>query len=169
MGKGVLVAYASKHGATREIAERIARILTEKGVVCTPLPAEEATEVATYDAVIAGSAVYIGKMRKEMRRFLSKNEQVLHAKPLWLFASGPTKKGDDPGELDGWHRPASMKDLIDRLAPKDRVVFAGAVTLDKMGGLEKWMMSKVKAPLEDAREWDKIETWATGIAADLKG
>ena len=169
MGNGVLVVYASKYGATREIAERIAKTLTEKGVDCTSLSAEQAKDVAAYDAVVAGSAVYIGKMRKAMRGFLQKNEQMLKAKPLWLFASGPTKKGDDPGELDGWHRPASIKDLLDRLAPKDRVVFAGAVSLEKMGGLEKWMMTKVNAPLEDAREWDKIEAWADGIATELKG
>lgn len=169
MGDGVLVAYASKHGATREIAECIAKTLTEKGIDCTSLSAEQARDVATYDAVVAGSAVYIGKMRKEIRRFLQKNEQVLKTKRLWLFVSGPTKKDDNPGELDGWHRPASMKDLLDRLAPKDRVVFAGAISLEKMGGLEKWMMTKVNAPLEDAREWDKIEAWADGIATELKG
>ncbi len=117
MGKNVLLAYASKHGSTREIAERIANTLSEKGVGCTAVPAERAQDVAAYDAVVAGSAVYIGKMRKEMRRFLAKNEQTLKAKPLWLFASGPTKRGDDPGELDGWHRPASTKEVVDRLMP----------------------------------------------------
>jgi menaquinone-dependent protoporphyrinogen oxidase len=123
----------------------------------------------SYDAVVAGSAVYIGKMRKEMRRFLQKNEQVLKAKPVWLFVSGPTEKGDDPGELDGWHRPASMKNLLARLSPKDQVVFTGAVSLEKMSGLEKWMMTKVKSPLGDAREWDKIEEWARNIATAFKG
>ena len=168
MGNGVLVAYASKYGATQEIAERIAKILAEKGIDCTTLPAEQAGDVATYDAVVAGSAVYIGKMRKEMRRFLQKNEQVLKTKPLWLFASGPTKKGDDPGELDGWHRPASIKDLLDLLVPKERIVFEGAVSLEKMGGLEKWIMKRVKTPLEDARDWEKIEAWADDIATELK-
>lgn len=167
MGQGVLVTYASKHGATREIAERIAKVLTEKGVTCTSLPAERVDDVATYDAVVAGSAVYIGKMRKEMRRFLAANENVLNAKPLWLFVSGPTKKGDDPGDLDGWHRPTPIKELVDRLPARARTVFAGALSLDKMGGLEKWMMSKMKEPLEDAREWDKIEAWAGGIAKEL--
>ena len=168
MEKSVLVTYASKYGATREIAERIAKILSDSGIDCSPLPAEKVRNVADYDAVVAGSAVYIGRMRKEMRRFLSGNESVLKTKPLWLFVSGPTKKDDDPGELDGWHRPAAIRELVERLTPKARVIFTGAVDPDRMGGLDKWMMSKVKAPMEDAREWDKIEAWAAGIAAELK-
>ena len=164
MEKTVLVAYASKYGATKEIAERIGSVLDGKGIKADVVSAEKPASIDKYDAIVAGSAVYIGRTRKEMRRFLAQNEGKLSRKPVWLFTSGPTGENDDPGQLDGWHHPASMKTLVDRLAPREKVMFAGAIFADRLTGIDKWMISKVKAPLSDARDWDQIEKWAQGIA-----
>jgi menaquinone-dependent protoporphyrinogen oxidase len=54
----ILVAYASKHGATQEIAERIAETLRATGGTVEVRPVESAGELAGYDAFVLGSAVY---------------------------------------------------------------------------------------------------------------
>src|SRR4051794_38107257 len=48
----VLVAYASKHGATREIAEALGRDLRSRGIDTDVIRADEVGGVEEYDAVV---------------------------------------------------------------------------------------------------------------------
>jgi menaquinone-dependent protoporphyrinogen oxidase len=64
--KQVLVAYATKYGATAEIAERIGEVLPRG--VADVLPADRVGDVSSYRAVVLGSAVY-GQWRKEATKF----------------------------------------------------------------------------------------------------
>src|SRR6185503_10360765 len=59
----VLVAYASKHGGTAEIAEAIAAQLRERGLDVDERPVAEAT-LGDHDAVVLGSAVFVGSWMK---------------------------------------------------------------------------------------------------------
>jgi len=52
----VLVAYATRHGATQGIAARIARTLEARGMGATLAPVDDVRDVAAYDAVVVGSA-----------------------------------------------------------------------------------------------------------------
>lgn len=67
----VLVTAASKHGATLEPAEAIARVLAEQGVSAELVPIDEVSDLGRYDAVVSGSAVYSGKWLEPGRRFAS--------------------------------------------------------------------------------------------------
>ena len=77
MEKKILVAYASKYGATAEIAEKIGDVLSQAGLQTDVVPADQVRDPAAYMAVILGSAVYIGKWRKEAVKFLKTNENML--------------------------------------------------------------------------------------------
>src|SRR5262249_47539574 len=57
----VLVCAASKYGATSEIAQAVADVLAERGCQAMVLPPEKAGAVEEYDAVVLGSAVYMGQ------------------------------------------------------------------------------------------------------------
>jgi menaquinone-dependent protoporphyrinogen oxidase len=57
MATRVLVAYATKHGSTREIAERIGRTLPAAGLEASVVEARAVQDVTAYDAVILGSAL----------------------------------------------------------------------------------------------------------------
>ena len=52
----VLVTAASKHGATLEIAEAIARVLAEQGGSAELVPIDEVSDLGRHDAVVLGSA-----------------------------------------------------------------------------------------------------------------
>jgi menaquinone-dependent protoporphyrinogen oxidase len=56
----VLVTYASKHGSTKEIAERIAATLRRSGIETDLQPVEAVRDVEPYAAVVLGSAIYYG-------------------------------------------------------------------------------------------------------------
>jgi menaquinone-dependent protoporphyrinogen oxidase len=64
----VLVAAASKHGATEEIAERIGAVLAAHGVEVDVKKLQEVSGLAGYEAFVLGSGIYLGKWLKEARR-----------------------------------------------------------------------------------------------------
>jgi menaquinone-dependent protoporphyrinogen oxidase len=164
----VLVTYASKHGATAEIAEKIKSTLLQHGLFADILPADEVTNPAPYQAVVLGSAVYVGQWRRSAVRFLREHRQALAEKQVWIFSSGPTGKGDPESLLNGWTVPTNVKPVVEELHPRDVAVFGGTLSDGKMNFFEKWITRKVKAPVGDFRNWDAIEEWAQGIASDLK-
>ena len=91
----VLIAYASRHGATQGIAERIAGTLTAAGLDAEIRPLKDVGDPAGYDAFVIGSAVYMFHWLKEMPRFLRRNQKLLSEQPVWLFSSGPLGTRDD--------------------------------------------------------------------------
>jgi menaquinone-dependent protoporphyrinogen oxidase len=165
MSKQVLVAYATKHGATAEIAEKIGEVLNQAGVAAEVLPVAEVKDLESYGAVVLGSAVYIFRWRKEAVKFVKAKERQLSQLPVWIFSSGPTGEGDPVELANGWRFPKSLHPQIDRIQPREIVVFHGAIDLAKMKGLEKWMIKKVGPATEDSRDWESVASWARGIAA----
>jgi len=168
MTKQVLVAYATKYGATAGIAEKIGEVLRQAGLDTDVLPADRVGDLSVYQAVVLGSAVYIGQWRKEAARFLKANEAALTGKPVWLFSSGPTGQGN-PAELtQGWRFPKGLQPLADRIKPRDVALFHGATDANKLNLIEKWMLKNVQAPVGDYRDWQAITAWGAAIADELK-
>lgn len=164
----VLVAYGTKYGATAGIAEKIGQVLREAGLAVDVKPAGQAGDPAAYGAVVLGSAVYIGRWRKEAARYLKTHEAALAQRPVWLFNSGPLGQGNAAEQAGELGFPKSLRPIADRIAVRDVAVFFGAVDLDRLNPLERWMLKNVKSPSGDFRDWDAIAAWAAGIAAALK-
>ena len=167
MSRKVLVAYATKYGATAEIAEKIGEVLAQVGISVDVLPVNQVKDLDNYGAVVLGSAVYIFRWRKEASRFLKANANLLAKRPLWIFSSGPTGKGNPVELANGWRFPKALQPLLDNIKPREVVVFHGAIDPGKMKGMEKWMIQKVGAALEDSRDWEAIASWAKIIASAL--
>ena len=168
MNKGVLVAYATKYGATAEIAEKIGQVLSEAGLSTEVIPADRARDPGSYKAVVLGSAVYIGRWRKEAVRFLQRYEAELAGKPVWLFSSGPAGQGDPVKLTQGWIFPEALRPITDRIQTRDITLFHGVGDRKKLNWLEKRMMKMVGSPTGDFRDWEAIGSWASGIADAVK-
>jgi menaquinone-dependent protoporphyrinogen oxidase len=164
----VLVAYGTKYGATKEIAERIGEVLRGAGLQVDVQPAERAGDVDGYGAVVLGSAVYIGQWRKEVVKFLKANEEALVGKPVWLFSSGPTGEGDPVALTEGWRLPGKLQPIADGIGARDVALFHGSADVSKMNFIEKWMVQNVGSPLGDFRDWEVITAWAEVIACELQ-
>jgi menaquinone-dependent protoporphyrinogen oxidase len=164
----VLVTYATEHGATAEIAEKIGEVLRQAGLPTDVVPVTQVKDLMPYTAVILGSAVYIGKWRKEAVKFLEANEQELAQRDVWLFSSGPTGEGDPVELMQGWRFPEAQQPIADRLQPHDIALFHGALDMNKLNFLEKWIIKNVKAPVGDFRDWEEISAWAMAIIAELQ-
>ncbi|HEY3475195.1 MAG TPA: flavodoxin domain-containing protein [Anaerolineales bacterium] len=169
MDQNILVTYASKYGATKEIAEKIGEVLRQAGLRVDVLPVTGIRNLTSYKAVILGSAGYVGKWQKEAVRFLQANENILADRPVWLFSSGPTGEGDPVELVEGVRLPPALQPVADRIQPRDIAVFHGYINPDKINFIEKWSIkSLVKKPFGDFRDWDSITSWATSIAATLR-
>ncbi len=168
MATRVLVAYATKYGATAGIAEKIGQVLQEAGLAVDVKRADQAGDPGGYQAVVLGSAVYIGKWRKEAARYLKAHEKALAQRPVWLFNSGPLGEGNAAEQAGDMGFPKGLRPIADRIKVRDVAVFFGAVYLDKLNPLERWMFKNVKSPVGDFRDWDAITAWANGIAAALQ-
>ncbi|MCK4732225.1 MAG: hypothetical protein KAT65_07180, partial [Methanophagales archaeon] len=119
MDTQVLVIYATKYGATAEIAEKIGNVLRQAGLRTDVLPTDRVSDLTPYKAVVLGSAVYIGRWRKEAAKFLKANEKVLAEQLVWLFSSGPTGEGNPVELTKGWHFPKALQPIADRIQPRD--------------------------------------------------
>ena len=167
MDKVVLVAYASKHGSTKTIAEKIADQLRSAGLNTDISNVKDADNPGNYDALVLGSAVYIGGWRKEAVKFVEQHANSLTKLPVWIFSSGPTGEGDPVKLLDGWMMPDKLKPVFNQIKPREVVVFHGNVDLQKLNFLEKTMVKNVKSPIGDYRDWAVISEWAMKIAEQL--
>jgi len=170
MDGNILIAYASKYGATEEIAVKIGQVLRQAGLQADVLPVDGIRDLTPYRAIILGSALYVGKWHKGAAAFLQANEKALADRPVWLFSSGPTGEGDPVELVEGKRLPAALQSVADRIQPRDIAVFHGYINPDRVNWIEKWAIKRlVKKPFGDFRDWDAIVSWSTKIADALKG
>jgi menaquinone-dependent protoporphyrinogen oxidase len=171
----ILVAYASKHGATRAIAERVAMRLTTAGHAVDVRSVSEATAPVGYDAVIIGSAVYFDHWEKDATAFVRHHRDVLAARPVWLFSSGPlgTEASDAEGhDLREAAEPSEIAALRELIAPRGHRVFFGALDPATLGLRDRLIRTlpagRALLPEGDFRDWPEIDAWADSIAADVR-
>ena len=159
----VLVAYASKHGSTAEIAEAIADALVDHEVKAEAKSVNTVEDLGPYEAVVLGSAVYAGAWMREAVAFVERHAGELSRRPVWLFSSGPL--GEDVEDHE--EQPRQMPELRRLIGPKGHRVFYGALDVSALGFAERMIAKAVKAPTGDFRDWEAIRRWAEGIAEEL--
>ena len=165
----ILVTYASKYGATAEIAEKISAVLRQSGLQTDILPVDRVRDLTSYQAVILGSGVYIGQWVKAAEVFLQANAEKLAEIPVWLFSSGPTGEGDPAELLDDWRLPTALQPVAERIHPRDIAVFHGNIDPEKLNMIERFAIKRiVKKPFGDFRDWDAIAAWSGSVAAGLQ-
>lgn len=176
----VLVTYASRHGATRGIAARIAARLEHGGLAVTLLPVSEAGDPTAYDAVVLGSAAYMGGWIDDAVAFVRRNRAALASRPVWLLSSGPigTDRVDAKGrDIVKASEPREFAEFAASIHARDQRVFFGAYDPDaKPVGLVERLGARFTRmpairqalPAGDFREWPAIEAWADAIARELK-
>ena len=160
----VLVAVASKHGSTAEIAGGIAEELRARGHVVEVRDVAERFDVAQYEAAVIGSAIYMGNWMSEALQFVEGYQEPLRQMPVWLFSSGPL--GEEYPE--GMGRPQNLEELVEMTGARDHTVFVGKLDKDELGFGERMIARVVKAPEGDFRNWPESRRWAAHIAEALE-
>ena len=126
----VLVAYATKMGSTREIAESIAGTLEAAGLTAMAVPAKDVRNLDDYDAVILGSALYAAHWQRDANRFVTRHLEALQARPVWLFSSGPLDRRLAAADLP---IAPNAQEITARINPRGHRTFGGRLDPDSPG------------------------------------
>ena len=159
----VRVVVASKHGATREIADAIAEELSGAGHDASVHDASDPGSLEDAGAVVLGSGVYAGNWIKDAREILEGQAQVLSQRPTWLFSSGPVGDPPKPEEAE----PVGLAEAVERTGARGHEIFAGRIDHEALSLPERMLVRALKVPEGDYRDWDAIRAWARSIATEL--
>ncbi|NWG18581.1 MAG: hypothetical protein HXY41_18315 [Chloroflexi bacterium] len=170
--KKVLIAYATVHGSTTEIAEYMAKLLGEHHFDVTTANVETLESVAGYDAYILGSAIHAGMWLPSMSRFLDRFEDELAKAPVYFFVTC-IRVLEPEGEqhvLEHYlHR-----DTLERIHTRDIAVFAGKLRLDAIDLRDRWTLALrydgSHAPgtiNDDYRDCNIIHDWTARVCSAL--
>ncbi|MGL9730346.1 flavodoxin domain-containing protein [Enterococcus sp. DIV0756] len=87
-----LILYATKYGSTKKCAELLKTYL--HGDVTVESIKSSRINPTSYDAIIIGGPVYMGKMNGSVTSFCKRNKRLLMSKRIALFACCYTPKED---------------------------------------------------------------------------
>ncbi len=158
----VLVCAASRHGATAEIGEAVARALSENGVAAEVRPPEKVADTLEYDALVLGSAVYAGRWLPGARDLADRVSGQLNGRPVWLFSSGPVGGRPVP------EAAADVTSVEKATGAREHRVFGGKIVRAKLGLVERTVAATLRVADSDDRDWTEIAAWGKQIAEQLK-
>jgi menaquinone-dependent protoporphyrinogen oxidase len=167
-GKKVLVTYASKYGSSGGVADAIGKELCTKGVNADVVLIKNTSNVGSYQGVVIGSAIYMGKWMSEAVNFVKKNQDILRQMPVAYFLvcmtlSQPTEK--NRAQVLSYMDP--ILKAVPEIKPVGIGTFAGALDYSNLSWLKKTIMKSKGAPEGDFRDWTAVRTWAEGLCSSL--
>jgi menaquinone-dependent protoporphyrinogen oxidase len=170
----VLVGYATAHGSTAEVAERIATGLRARGASVTLAVAAAVDDVERFEAAVLGSAVHSGDWLTDAEQFVDRNAAALAERKTWLFSVCSlgettsffpdgvtrfmTKRRTDSKQLARW------RSLI---GEGHHRYFAGVVERGQWSRIGDLFLRVMGGKFGDHRDWADIDAWADSIADDL--
>ena len=157
------MAFASRHSATRDIAEVIADELKTSGLEVDLCETDDVPGIAGYQAVVLGSAVYTGDWLAGARHFVRAHQKALRTIPVWLFSSGPIGADDATTLAD----PPAVPELMKATQAREHRVFAGRLAKRRLDPAERLVSKVVEAPEGDFRDLGAIIAWARSISVAL--
>jgi menaquinone-dependent protoporphyrinogen oxidase len=187
----ILVAFATKHGSTPEVANAVAEELRASGAEVDVRPASLDGDVSRYRAVLVAAPMIFG-WHKDALRFIERHRAELATKTTvyLVMAASLTETGEAsvdgvPIVKDPWlaKRPRDSARLSFReryarpseylkkpfkrapeVRPSSVAFFAGSLDLTKMNLFEKaFVMLVIGATPGDSRNWDAIRDWAKSL------
>lgn len=181
-----LIAYGTRLGATASTSEELGKILGEEGltVKVANLKTEKIKDISSYDLVVVGSGIAMGKWTGETEDFLKRFRGELSGKKVALFvccgsaSPSPTVKPEAVAK--------ARKEYLDDKAAQYGIIpvalgfFGAAYDYNNMPWWASMFMNAAKKDLVasgaketdpglyDTRDWDAIRAWASDLAAKTR-
>jgi menaquinone-dependent protoporphyrinogen oxidase len=163
--KKVLIAYASMHGSTGQVADVLAKDLCAAGASVDIRLVGNVKDLSPYQAVVVGSAIRSDRWLPEANEFVAGHRSILSNIPTAYFLTCLTLAKPSAENLT---RVQSFLDPVREEVPEVKHVaaglFAGVLDYNKYGATIKAVMKYkmwAKGVEEgDYRDWRAIHAWA---------
>lgn len=158
--KGIII-YATRYGCTEKVVKRLQSKLPE-GINTVNLAKEKAPDLSSFETVILGGPIYVGKTLKLLSDYMQQNVEVLKSKRLALFVCA--------GEQD----PVLSEKQIASAYPGElyncaviREALGGELYWEKLDFVTKLMLRMVKGIKEGYSRLSeaKIDRFAKGVSS----
>jgi menaquinone-dependent protoporphyrinogen oxidase len=171
MNDKILVTYASRTGSTAGVAEAIGKILAEGGPQVDVLPMQEVKDLATYRAVVAGSAIRGAKWLPEAMQFVQTHREALASKPFAAFLVCMTLAMPS-GEKYHSHVADMLQPVRALVRPVSEGLFAGILDISKVPSIGDKIKFRLSVAMGvwsqgDHRDWNAIRAWAVDLRLRL--
>jgi menaquinone-dependent protoporphyrinogen oxidase len=176
-GMRVLLVFASTHGHTTRIAQRIATVLRRDGHHVSVRRIDDAPDdVRRWDAVVVGGSIHRGTHQDELVDWAHAHRIALGERPNAFFSVSLSAAEDTPGAR------AATRACIDRFVedaewdPAMTTAIAGALQYREYSAGERMlmrvMMHRGGHPDDPSRDyeltdWDQVEAFAHRFANQL--
>jgi menaquinone-dependent protoporphyrinogen oxidase len=181
MSKSILVCYATGEGQTAKVATYIGDTLRAAGHDPSVVDLEDAPrdlDVSTYDGVLLGASIHLGKHQDAMVQFTRDHRETLETLPSGFFEVCISAASDDPG------RQAEARRYVDEFreatgwAPDTVGIFAGAFRFTQYGFFKRRLLKRIAADATgdtdtsrdfEYTDWDDVTAFAEAFAALVAG
>ncbi len=172
----VLVTYSSGYGATKEVAEKIASILSEDPNLETiTISIDDVDDIEGYDAIIVGSSVRADRPLANVRDFFAKHIELLTQKHVAIFAVCLAANNAQGREKVKREYISQITAKYPQLQPLSTEAFGGKIDFNQLNPVMQLLMKRVLEKTGivtegtvDTRDWSFIEAWAAGLRKQLK-
>ncbi len=171
----ILIAFASVHGSTWEVAEFMGRLLRAYDADVDVMNVKDVHDLTGYDLFIMGTAIHGGLWLQEMCDFTERYLGKLGAKPSYMWLN--CIRAIEPDGVKHAKEFYVDQSVIKALDMRDIAIFAGKLNTDSIDWKEHWLLASdydgnlIPGRINyDFRDWQAIALWAHGIAKsfDLK-
>ncbi|AJA46461.1 flavodoxin [Clostridium pasteurianum DSM 525 = ATCC 6013] len=136
-----LIVYATKHG----FSEKCSKLLKDKfsgEVVAINIKKDTIPNLSSFDNIIIGGSIYMGKIQKEIIKFCTENLNILKNKKIGLFICGMQKDNIETTLSNSF-----PVDLLYHASIKE--YFGGEFILKNMNVTERFIVKMVAKIKED--------------------
>lgn len=155
----ILIAFATRGGATSQIAGLLAKELRHLDHDVVVKPAVEALSPEGFDHFIVGSGIAADRWYPEGIGWLKANADALRGR-LSIFAVSLT--ASDPGQHE--KALAYTDQAAEIVEPVERAAFAGRYAPDKSSWLGRMLMRIMGHQEQDHVDAEAVEAWGREIA-----
>ncbi|MFK4226322.1 flavodoxin domain-containing protein [Streptomyces sp. NPDC019890] len=164
----LLVGYATAHGSTREIAERLGKRLGETGLKADVRSLADVEDAHAYEAFVLGSAVHDQAWLDPAKDFLRRNSELLRVRPVWIFSVGipSALRGPWKGRADE-EESVITADLPGGIPYQGHRLLSGVIAPEHLPFTGRVAFRLMGCRYGDFRDWPAIDAWAAEIVREL--
>jgi menaquinone-dependent protoporphyrinogen oxidase len=172
----ILVLFASTHGQTRRIAERIAATLREHGLETEThdvSTAPDGLSPKSFDGVLIGASVHAGHHQQAAVDYARHHHSLLNSLPCALFSVSLTAADDDDEAREATRK--YLDDLLDDTGwqPTLSECFAGAILYSHYGVFERTLIRLIMRQKghgdvkwdQEFTDWEAVDRFARDFAS----